>query len=602
LSSLGATRATVSANRKADARQLDRAVRGELDWIVMKALEKDRRRRYETANGLAADVQRYLSDEPVLACPPSAWYRFRKLARRNRAAFTTAILVGLALVAGTAVSAWQAIEARNARRVTAAALVQAQSRADETQQVLDYFIKEIIAAANGANSEGRSLTVSEVFRKANDEVGKRFAGRPLLEARLRMVLAEAYYMVGGLEPDEFHTSNSGERPWTNRYLLGSQKVSGHVARTWEIRRGLLGPEHPDTLASRAFQASLLSAHGLSEQAAPLAREVLAARLRVLGPAHPDTIASMVLWSQILGHFCRLDESRGLAERAIARAETSLGQDHRVTLMARQNLASALRSCGRLGEATALFHVLANESERALGPLDRYTLRAWNDLGHALADSGRLEEARRIFEGSVERHSRVYGFCHIHSTNPIAGVERILLRQGDLAGLRDLEQRWIRELLAAPVDPDRYVRHRRAVTLSVRALHLSELAPTIPIDGALAIRAAEEATTLSDTWSGAWTYLGLVYYRLGHFDEAEQAVRAALRRRPDPQEHALDPLLLALVHARRGELAEARAWFDQAAREDDRDNVPLGFGYKELRDEVATLLGLADLPADVFARP
>src|SRR5262249_35093860 len=78
LSSLGATRTTVSANRGSDARRLDRAVRGELDWIVMKALEKDRRRRYETANDFAADVMRYLTDNPVEACPPSAWYRFTK--------------------------------------------------------------------------------------------------------------------------------------------------------------------------------------------------------------------------------------------------------------------------------------------------------------------------------------------------------------------------------------------------------------------------------------------------------------------------------------------------------------------------------------------
>ena len=92
LSSLGATRTTVSANRKADARQLDRTVRGELDWIVMKALEKDRRRRYETANDFAADVMRYLTDQPVEACPPSAWYRFRKFARRNRKGLATTAL------------------------------------------------------------------------------------------------------------------------------------------------------------------------------------------------------------------------------------------------------------------------------------------------------------------------------------------------------------------------------------------------------------------------------------------------------------------------------------------------------------------------------
>ena len=86
-------------------------MRGELDWIVMKALEKDRNRRYGTANGLAADLRRYLDDEPVQACPPSARYRFGKFARRNKQALLTASIVALALLAGTVVSTWQAIRA-----------------------------------------------------------------------------------------------------------------------------------------------------------------------------------------------------------------------------------------------------------------------------------------------------------------------------------------------------------------------------------------------------------------------------------------------------------------------------------------------------------
>ena len=97
-------------------------VRGELDWIVMKALEKDRNRRYETANGFAADIQRYLHDEPVQACPPSAAYRFRKFARRNKTNLVASSLVVLALVAGTAVSTWQAIKSTRATRVAEASL------------------------------------------------------------------------------------------------------------------------------------------------------------------------------------------------------------------------------------------------------------------------------------------------------------------------------------------------------------------------------------------------------------------------------------------------------------------------------------------------
>jgi serine/threonine protein kinase len=111
------TLASIAALRKMDPRKLSQLVEGDLDWIVMKALEKDRARRYETANGFAADVLRYLADEPVTASPPSAAYRFRKFARRNRRVLTAAALIAVALVAGTVVSTWQAIRATRAEEL-----------------------------------------------------------------------------------------------------------------------------------------------------------------------------------------------------------------------------------------------------------------------------------------------------------------------------------------------------------------------------------------------------------------------------------------------------------------------------------------------------
>ena len=115
---------SISAQRQTEPAKLTRLVRGELDWMVMKALEKDRNRRYETANAFAADVLRYLADEPVQACPPSAWYRLRKFSRRNRSVLVTAALVATALVVGTVVSIQQALRAQAANRQTQAELEQ----------------------------------------------------------------------------------------------------------------------------------------------------------------------------------------------------------------------------------------------------------------------------------------------------------------------------------------------------------------------------------------------------------------------------------------------------------------------------------------------
>ena len=123
---------SISAQRQTEPAKLTKLVRGELDWIVMRALEKDRNRRYETANALAMDVQRYLTDEPVQACPPSAWYRLRKLARRHKGLLTAAAVVFLSLIAGTAVTTWQAVRATMAERRALAGFRMARDAVDRS--------------------------------------------------------------------------------------------------------------------------------------------------------------------------------------------------------------------------------------------------------------------------------------------------------------------------------------------------------------------------------------------------------------------------------------------------------------------------------------
>src|SRR5439155_15308351 len=112
----GEERTTTAKRRGADAPKLIHLLRGDLDWIVMKCLEKDRTRRYETANGLATDVERYLNSEPVVARPPSQMYRFQKLVRRNKLAFSAAGAVAAALVLGMGLSTWLFLMERQTRR------------------------------------------------------------------------------------------------------------------------------------------------------------------------------------------------------------------------------------------------------------------------------------------------------------------------------------------------------------------------------------------------------------------------------------------------------------------------------------------------------
>ena len=181
ISTLGETRTAMAAHRQVDPHRLGQLVRGDLDWIVMKALEKDRNRRYETADGMARDIQRYLSDQPVEACPPSATYRFRKFARRNRVGLTMAVLVSASLVLGTVVSTWQAIRATRAERLAEAArTAEAEQRTEAEKQ----------REQAEANFQRARKTVDEYFTlvsesKLLDVPGLQPLRTDLLEAALR---------------------------------------------------------------------------------------------------------------------------------------------------------------------------------------------------------------------------------------------------------------------------------------------------------------------------------------------------------------------------------------------------------------------------------
>ncbi len=169
LSDSGETLASISAQRHMEPAKLTKLLRGDLDWIVMKALEKDRNRRYETANGLATDVQRYLNDEPVQACPPSALYRFRKLARRNKGAFVAASMAALVIVlalVGLSVSniliRQEQARTRDEKERTERAQKLAQDRAEEVQRGL-----EGLKAANALLDRGRWYANERVWDDAH---------------------------------------------------------------------------------------------------------------------------------------------------------------------------------------------------------------------------------------------------------------------------------------------------------------------------------------------------------------------------------------------------------------------------------------------------
>ncbi|MGL4554890.1 MAG: tetratricopeptide repeat protein, partial [Gemmataceae bacterium] len=314
------------AAREDVPRALVARVRGELDWVVMRCLEKDRARRYETASALAADVQRHLADEVVEARPPSAAYRLRKFVRRNRGPVLAAGVVALALLGGIAGTSAGLFEARRQRDA-------ARAREAEARAILDFVESRILAAARPEGQGGglgRAVTLRRALEAALPFVEDGFAGQPLIEARLRRTLARSFGNLGEAKV----AAEQGER-----------------ARA--IYREHLGPAHPDTLTTLHNLANSYFALGRHPEALALREETLAGMRAKLGGDDPRTLGAINNLAVSLSTAGRHGEALELHREALARLKALLGPAAPSTLGSMNNLALTTSALGRHPEALDL---------------------------------------------------------------------------------------------------------------------------------------------------------------------------------------------------------------------------------------------------------
>jgi serine/threonine protein kinase/tetratricopeptide (TPR) repeat protein len=440
---------SISAQRQTEPAKLTKLVRGELDWIVMKALEKDRNRRYETANGFAADVERYLADEPVQACPPSAWYRFRKFARRNRAALATASVVaasliagvvGLATVAGVQVRANVAlrkasaatekalIETKEAKQATEVALGQSEELRRQAEAVSQFLVEAF--RSPDPSQDGRQVKVADVLDRASARLDQEFAGSQATKGALLQALGLTFRGLGlydravslltralavresALRPDHPDTLKS-------RYdLAGAYQSAGRLPEaialheaTLKLREAKLGHDHPDTLKSRNNLANNYYLAGRFSEAIALHEGTLKLREAKLGPDHDDTLTSRINLANAYSTAGRLSEAIALHEAVRNLMEARLGLDHPDTLNSRTNLAVAYQDSGRTSEAIALHEATLKRLEAKLGPDHPFTLHARNDLADAWKDAGRFSEAIALHQSTLKLREARLGPDH-----------------------------------------------------------------------------------------------------------------------------------------------------------------------------------------------
>ncbi|MFN0131648.1 MAG: tetratricopeptide repeat protein [Phycisphaerales bacterium] len=454
---------SVAANRGTEARRLQSAIRGELDWIVMRALEKDRSRRYETASELEAEIGRFLAGQPVMAGPASAGYRLRKFARRNRTGVIAAGLVVASLVIGLIGTATFAVresamrakaeKAETLARTRAEELAKAEALATKRADELDEVSKFQAAQLSGIDPESFGASVrtalvedtrrglekanlppeevernlealrtllargnitsvalraldETLFARSIEAINEQFKNQPILRARLLQILADTASTLGLLE--------RAEEP-QNEALA--------------IRDRELGAEHPETLVSLINKAELLRARGKIAEAGPIYEKVCEVSRRVLGNDHRTTLTAVLNLGAYRGSQGRFDEAEALGTEAVEMSRRVHGAEHAETAGAISNLAFIYRERNQIDKAVAAMREALAIRRKASGEWHPDTLASLNNLGFMLQDADKPEQAEALYRQSLEGYRRVYGEDHPKSLLAVNNIASSLRAQG-----------------------------------------------------------------------------------------------------------------------------------------------------------------------------
>jgi eukaryotic-like serine/threonine-protein kinase len=406
---------TIEEQRGSESRRLGQQVRGELDWIVMTALDKDRNRRYESASAFAADVQRYLNDDPVAACPPSAGYRLRKYVRRNRRPLMTAGVILVALIAATAVSAWQAVVAREAQHQAEADRKQAEAdrdRAGEAErqaQVISNFLQQDLLAQVDLERQKRDgftpnpdLTVKEALHRAAARIGDRFQDQPLVEATIRLTIGNAYRGVG----DE-------------------RLAVVHLERSVELRKAGLGPNHPDTLSSLFHLAMAYQFVDRLSDAIALLEQILEQYQATLGPDHALTLIVLNCLGEAYRKAGQLDKAAPLIEQALKLRE---GLNRPEAASSMHDLGLVYRDMGRHGAAMDLLERATRKLEALNGADHPDTLYSMGNLVGVYEKVGKLDQASRLLREIIHRREKDNSRSSAHTADLRVRLGQNLLKQ------------------------------------------------------------------------------------------------------------------------------------------------------------------------------
>ncbi len=514
---------SVAAQRKMEPARLTKLVRGELDWIVMKAIEKDRTRRYETASGFARDIERYLGGDPVEAGPPSAGYRLRKYARKHRVALYTAAAFAAMLAAAAAESTWQALLATSARNEAQAAYQRsreneakaieqealARRSAAESEAVLTFFQEKVLSAARPeglGGGLGKDATIRNALDAAEPTIAGSFTEQPIVEASVRDALGLTYWHLG--EP-----------------VMAIRQLE----RAVELRQSKFGPDHLGTLRSRGHLALFYTYAGRTAEAIPLLEELIRLLSTKVGPDDPDTLNSRNNLANAFLDAGRTSDGIALHEETLKLRTTKLGPDHSDTLMSRNNLATAYLDCGRTTEAFALNKENLNLLNSKLGPDHPHALISRHNLANAYLAAGRTNEAITLHEENLKLLTSKLGPDHpnaLNSRNNLASAYSAAGRTADTIAMDEGTLR-LRTSRLGPYHPDT-LRSRHNLANAYLAAGRTAEATTFH-EETLNLRTSKLGSDHPDTLTSR-NNLARAYDAAGSFARSEPILRECLATR------------------------------------------------------------------------
>jgi len=419
--------------RNTEPKQLATLLQGDLDWIALKALEKDRERRYATPSQLASDIENYLGNQPVIARPVSTAYRVRKYVRRNR--------VGVMVFSGalTLLMAFAVMQAMELRRIT-----RERDRADRITE----FMTNMFQVSDPSQAQGNTITAREILDKSSKEIDSKLAKDPELQAQLMHVMGQVYGNLGlygiahglltravetrshllGL--DNPQTLNSMDQLGWNLSREGRYTEAEKLQReTLDALRRVLGPQHPNTLEAMSNLAWSLKEEGRYAEAEKLQREALELRSRVLGPDHPDTVASMTQLAASFTGEGDFAQAEKLDKEALDIQRRVLGPEHPQTLMSMNNLGTTLSQEGHYAEAEKLQRETLDIQSRILGLQHPDTGRSMINLSDTLQQERRYAEAEKVLREAIEVERRVLGREHPLTLSAMNNLVNTLNKEG-----------------------------------------------------------------------------------------------------------------------------------------------------------------------------